>query len=310
MPQIPDRFWWVQRFGGLLFALGCLFGAIQSLLDAHDLAQLAGDHVLDPRILHDEVEMSLLQAGEFALFLALASIEMWASFGSRKRIQRRQRAIEGDQDALPRASLTVDANLTPRLSGGSLEFLQQAGVVNRRVTMTGYFVALLVGVSMVGLLLVEAYVLASTNQAGMSLWERGTLAIVFVGVAAGLVALLVAATRYLPSYLGKPYGVRATDDGLWSYARTGRKQLLRWEEFRLLEVIPDGNGRHSQTYKLYSETAVATWSNEPPSSILLSGLAMQEFRQRHQALLNLIAARTSLLPRTFDKKLAELGSGI
>jgi len=310
MLRIPDRFWWVQRYGGLLGALGCLVGAIQSVLVAQDLAQLAGDHVIDPRILHNEGEIALLQAGIFALFIAQASIVIWASFGSRERFQRRQRAIEGDQEAIPRAALTVDTGSVPRLSSDSLEFLQQASVVDRRVKLIGLSIALLFGIALAGLSLVEAYALATTNPAGMALWERGTLVFLFVGVAAGMVVILIAATRYLPSFLGKPYGVSATDDGLWYYLQTGRRQFLRWEEFRLFEVIPSGAGRYYQKYKLYSGTVVAAWSNDPPSSILLSGLAMQEFRQRHQALPNLIVARTGLLPRTFDKKLAEVNSGI
>jgi hypothetical protein len=38
--------------------------------------------------------------------------------------------------------------------------------------------------------------------------------------------------------------------------------------------------------------------------------AGKEFEQRHQALLDLIVARTGLLPRTLDKKLVDAASSL
>ncbi|HEX6778791.1 MAG TPA: hypothetical protein VF099_11360, partial [Ktedonobacterales bacterium] len=58
-------------------------------------------------------------------------------------------------------------------------------------------------------------------------------------------------------------------------------------------------------YRLYGQNTFIQWLNQPPSKWVASDISSEEIEQRHQALLNLIVARTHLLPRTFDKRLAE-----
>lgn len=305
MLNIPDRFWWAQRVVGVLLAIACLILAIQSVLLAYDIAQFPGDSPRESAILHDQAEEIWLLAAGFALFAVQGMVLIWASFPAQKRSRCRLLAIGGNQEAMPRASVKVDAGKAPALSSEPLELFRRASAVDRRVKTAGYIIVLLFCAPMAGLLLVLAYVLATTNQAGMSLFERGALELLIAGVAVGLVVILVAVTRYLPSFLGRPYGVTATEDGLWSYPQAGRKRFLRWGEMRLFEVIASTRGRRYRAYKLYSRDAIAAWSNDPPSSLAEMGLTRQEFEERHQALLNLIAARTGLLPRTLDEKLIE-----
>jgi hypothetical protein len=42
---------------------------------------------------------------------------------AREHFRRRLRALQGDQDAMPRAQIQVDAEHAPRLSGGALELI-------------------------------------------------------------------------------------------------------------------------------------------------------------------------------------------
>ncbi len=125
---------------------------------------------------------------------------------------------------------------------------------------------------------------------------------VFVGLAAALLFLIVFFTRSLPSIWGRPYGMRASSDGFWFYPKVGRKRFFRWEEIRLFEVDPTAD-KSFVTYRVYGRGAIAHWLKQPPSSFVTLDLTRQEFEQRHQALLNLIAARTHLLPRTLHQRL-------
>jgi hypothetical protein len=240
MLRIPDRFWWVQRYGGIVSAGGCLIAAIYCVIkayDAYNLAQIPVSDVNLQALLRLDAQQFLLIGGQFALFAAMGGIFIWASFSAQKRFQRRQRAMEGDMEAMLLARVKIEADAVPDLSREPLELLERAS------------------------------------------W-------------------------------GRPYGVIATDDGLWYHPQAGRRRLLRWEEIRLFEVLASQRSQRYRRYRLYSRDVVAVWSSEPPLSSGAPGLTKEEFGERHQALLNLIVVRTGLLPRTLDEKLAEAASGV
>jgi hypothetical protein len=101
----------------------------------------------------------------------------------------------------------------------------------------------------------------------------------------------------------------ANSDGLWYYPRILKRRFFRWDEVRLLEVYLPKN-EHYRAYRLYGRDSIARWLELPPSKWVSLGMSKAEFEQRHQALLDLIVARTGLLPRTLDEKLAEDDSGV
>ena len=116
-----NRFWWVQRYGGGLFALGCLTGVVYSLWLAYDFSRLEQGGFLDPRILQLNVAQSFLMAGTFAVFFAQAVVALCAPRSAQRRFLRRLRAIAGEQEAMPCASMKVDRRHAPDLSRGPLE---------------------------------------------------------------------------------------------------------------------------------------------------------------------------------------------
>lgn len=324
MLTFPDRFWWLQRAWGLLLAIGGFIAAIYEFIqgyDAYNVAQAASSGPLDTALLRDlaallrnDAQEILLSGLMWVIFVVLGILYILKSVEAQQRFRRRLHAIEGRQNAMPRASVKVDTSSAAELSSEPLEWLRRSTPSNRRIMTTLIIIFLLIFSPFIVLFLYLAYCVAtntvpigSTGLEPISPLERVGLVAVTVFVAALLLFLIGFLISRFPSERGRPYGVVASNEGLWYYPQVGKRRFLRWEEFRLFEVIPSGNGRHYQQYKLYSGNAIAAWSNYPPSSILLSGLAMQEFAERHQTLLNLIAARTHLLPRTFDKKLAEAG---
>ena len=304
MVRFYDRFWWVDRFGGGLLAIGCLIGAIQSVILGLELSQLPSDNSAVSQLWHLETQKAFLQAGKFLLFVGIGVFSIWDSFPVHRRVLRRQRALDGEQEAMRRARIQVDRRHAPNLSEGSLELLWRAKVSTSRV-MTALFVTIFVIFAfLAGVFVYLAYLIITSNPSKLSLLEQGALAAVTVGLAALFLAVVVILARYLPAYRGKPFGIIAETDGLWYYPRAGKRRFLRWEEIRLLEVILPQRERYRK-YTLYGGKAIAQWWEQPPSSLSLFelGLTKREFEERHQALLDLIAARTGLLPRTSDKRL-------
>jgi hypothetical protein len=314
LSRIPDRFWWVQRFGGGLLVVGCLIGTIRLVMMGLDLSQLTIDGPVISQIWHLQTEQTFLLAAEYALFACMGIFPFWDSFPARERCRHRLRAIEGDREAMLRAKVKVDAGNAPDLSGGSLELLWQATPFSSRIMTTIIAVVVVIFGPFALFFLYLGYCLAtntsligSISMEPMTPLERVGIVAVAAGSAGVLLFLVVFVIRLLPWERGRPFGVTAGDDGLLYYPRMGKKRFLRWDEICLLEVCVPKNER-CREYKLYGRNTLAKWLAQPPSGWVSLGLTKQEFEQRHQALLDLIVARTGLLPRTFDKKLAEASS--
>jgi hypothetical protein len=226
------------------------------------------------------------------------------SFRTRERFRRRQRAMQGEQEAMPRARMPVDAEQAPDVSGQPLELMWRATPFSDRIMTTIITISLVIFSPFAGIFMYAGYLDVTTNTEHYSLLERGFLLGIIVYATALLLFLIVFLVRLLPWERGKPYGVIASNDGLWYYPRILKRRFLRWDEVSLLEVNIPKNERY-QGYKLYSRASIARWLELPPSRWASLGVNKEEFEQRHQALLNLIAAQTGLLPRTFDKKLIE-----
>jgi hypothetical protein len=311
--RLPDRFWWVQRVGGALLVLGGLIGAISAVILGLDLSQLTSDSPVVSQVWHLETQKTFLQAGEFALLTIIGIFDIRESFPAHERVLRRRRALEGEQEAMRRANVKVDRRHAPDLVDGSLELLGRATPLNGRIMTTIIAIIVVIFGPLALLFWYLAYCTAtntppigSTYLEPMSPLERVGVVAVTLGVGAGLAFLVGFVIWILPWEWGRPVGVVADDEGLWDYPKGGRKRFLRWDEVRLLEVT----GRLYHQYKLYGQESVATWSDGPLSSLVTYGLTKQEFGERHQALLDLIAARTGLVPRMLDKKLVEVGSGV
>ncbi|HEU0027017.1 MAG TPA: hypothetical protein VFQ25_07870, partial [Ktedonobacterales bacterium] len=116
--------------------------------------------------------------------------------------------------------------------------------------------------------------------------------------------LLVSAGPIL--ILGRPFGVRATENGIESVNEIGWRSRIAWHEARLFEIDSKGDGQIRRTYRLYGQGKSVTWQEY--ASGLGAGRApyhatTSENALRQAALLNLITARTGLKPRTIVRKL-------
>ncbi len=313
MGWIPDRFWWVQRYGGGVLSVGGIIAAVWCVIqaiDAYQVAQLPGD----PRgsaILRNLALSFLASGAAYALFAIRFIVSLQASFPARERYRRRRQAMQGDQEVMPRAAVAVNPQAAPRLSGEPLELLWRVTPFASRIMTTLYTLMILIFGLCAVLCWYLAYCLVTNTppigSAGLepiSLSDRmvGVTATVILG--AMLLFLVVFMIRLLPWERGRPYGVSASSDGLWYYPKGRRRRFVRWNEACLLEVSV-ARGRRHRVYRLYGRHAVAEWWELPPSRWVSLGMTSAEFGERYRAMLNLIVARTWLLPRTLDSKLVE-----
>lgn len=315
MWALSDRCWWLQRVVGIVLTIGSFIAAIYELIQAHDaynVAQIASSGPLDTALLRDLAALLRNQAQEilllglaYVVFVVQGILLILKSFDAQRRLRRRLCAIEGDQEAMPLARIKVDASEAPELSSESLELLWRATPYRGRIMTRLYTSIIVVFAPFVMLCLYLAYCLAtntlpfgSGHLEPISPLERVGLLAVLLVVTALLLFLIMFIVSNFPSERGRPYGVAASNDGLWYYPPVGKRRLLLWEEIRLLEVSKKGD----REYKLYDGNTFARWLEQPPSYWVSVGMSKEEFEQRHQALLNLVAARTHLLPRTFDKQ--------
>jgi hypothetical protein len=149
MLLFPDRFWWLQRCGGLLLAIGCFIAMIYVAIQAYDAYQ---------------VQVFLL-VGVACVFWGVQGILfIRESFRSRERFHRRVCAIGGDQEAMLRARVKVDAEQAPELSSEPLELLWRATPSNSRVMTPLTIIFLVIFSPFIIVFLYLAYCLA-TNTA-------------------------------------------------------------------------------------------------------------------------------------------------
>jgi hypothetical protein len=115
--------------------------------------------------------------------------------------------------------------------------------------------------------------------------------------------------RQAPAFLANPtFGVIATGDGLIWRRLDRPDQLVRWEEARLLEVTSrqtSRSGEPMRTYTLYGGLTRAEWQEYRSSaqSFVPDRISRDHMVIRQRLLLDLIAARTGLSPRTFEPAL-------
>jgi hypothetical protein len=291
---ILNRYWWLQRVGGVLLAIVIVgYVAYESGL-FHDFG-VGGTGTLGGVSPCDFAFIILMFVGAIGVF--------GDSFRSHDRFRLRLAAIGGEQGAIPRFEISVDPGRAPDVSTERLELLWRATRLTRRICTTIYVTFCILSGGAWLFALYAAYLAATTKP--LSPWTFDLPTVEYV---VPLIAVFIACplgvgivTVGLPAVRGKPFGVSAGGDGITSYPKVGRSRLIRWEEMRLLEVATtDSYSQQSHAFRLYGRDAIAEWTDNPPSRVYSLGMTKDEFLERHQALLDLIAARTGLVPRTFD----------
>ncbi len=294
MKGVPDRWWWVLIIVGLAFALETLVILIWSLL---------GFFVSIPLSSYDNGVFLL-----FALLLLILPVGfLTKGLFAHQRFRLRSRALSGDQEAMAKADIPVNSTVIGELTREPLELhWRDAG---------GEFAPLIEGLLgvliVVGLILFIPFALSvlfitSPDTGAPPIWfkaiwmpETGRIILWFI------IALFIASLFcflmlfFFWTFWAKTCRVIAYPNGLHYFPSIGRSQLLRWSDVRLWEIALEGQVR---IYRVYGPQLRLEW-RDPPAPPLIWLSLKEHFAERQQALINLIAQRTSLVPRTLQKEL-------
>lgn len=262
------------------------------------------------------VIVSILAFGE-TFFQAVASHDVWLMVGillfsrwligfaleGRWREQLRARDLGGMQSLMLPAALQTHPEDAPDVSREPLQLLWLADHEARtrvRGLVTAFGIIALVVAVGVGILAIVFLAYAQFWPAAISL---------LVVIIAGLVVRWWWKSRHAHGGKGSGVnGVIATETCL-TWRRPGKSDVsIEWPEARLLEIwrTSMGGGSNFAGYALFSEQALVEWRDYPQdrAPAAYDGSLYSEMQRRQRALLDLIAARTGLSPRTFANELA------
>ncbi len=296
--ETTDRLWWLLGLLGLGYAAVALAIPVWLLSTGLPLDAELGQ----------PITQDLLLGGAFAAFFLVMALAMAiVSVRARARARRRAVALRGHLDAMPLARLTADPAKAPDVSTEPL-------VLSWRSTKSVRFAqgpllilyALLALVSVGAPLIIMGMGLVS-NPVPDALHILVALAMLAMLVLlALLVILIVVVARYVPTLFGRPYGVTANDEGVAYRTEFGGNRFLPWSDMRLLEVSSTGHAQLAvRRFRLYGSRVRVAWSDGRSSVTHFEpdGISAEEMARRQRGLLDLIAARTGLLPRTFSRTL-------
>jgi hypothetical protein len=225
----------------------------------------------------------------FAVALAAMAVR------ARERARRRKAALAGDDAAMARSRIALQPEAAPVISHEPLVLTWTPGWFDRPAVLRLRVMLTLLSTG----LLVTLFALAVSvglNDVVINAAVAGTcLAVSLVGLR--ITDFPRVATRGYRT----PRRMTAIDEGIRWEPVLGRRQHMRWEDMRLLEVASftekDWRSREhrGRRYTLYARDAVIWWNEvaepvSPPTGELA-------------ALLALIQTRTVLVPRTLDRAL-------
>lgn len=295
-----ERHWWVSVLGSLVAVAVMIVGPLVFLQQVLPAAAYLGESLTPDFLL-----AGALAVAAFVLCLMLTS----AAVRGRRRARLRTEALRGNLDVMPVSLLVTDAQKAPDVSREPLVLSWHTNVAQRithvpEFLLTPAVFGLFIALAWVGLIM-HVFKDASWLQGE---WQLTAGLLVATAVYGVLMAVLV---RYLPTLFGKPFGLTASDEGIHYRTVFGREGFIRWEEIKLLEVELYGLRSVAiarREFSLYGESArqVIVWKDNPPTSrseFVPNGMSQAEMTVRLQALLDLINARTGLVPRTFAKTL-------
>ncbi len=147
----------------------------------------------------------------------------------------------------------------------------------------------------------------------MSHWSTGTFtssdilqALVVVGIGIATIWGAILISRYLPTILGKPYGVTFGPDGVSYRSYLGRQTFLRWAEIHLFEASGTPRFGHISPpyqYWLYGLHKAVNWRDSPVYPTAESLPTPLSTPGGTALVVTIIHDRTVLAPRTFVKPL-------
>lgn len=282
---MPDRDWWLRLCGALALAPFSIIWPVSYLS-----AQLPLDAALGHSPTRDIILAVLLGSGVLLLVMTLA-VQSARHLG---RFRRRRVAIQGDLSALPfRFLMPYSAEVTD-IGGVPLELIWLSRVAEHpRLARARVIWGLVVVVLALAMGLGLSVLLFSAPHKESTFYY---LTAAFPTTYIGLGRAYRVCARGIAQTFGAPKRMLANDDGVTWVPILGRTRVMRWHEMALLEISGDAS---SHCYVLYSHEQALPWSSD---------FIYLHADHRFYAMLDLIRARTALVPYTFDKKLASASS--
>lgn len=297
--RIPDRYW------PLLVLAAVVCGAVAIVAPWMFLATI----LPSAQEFGDPITGDVLQVGGLTLLTLYSSIKFaLGAVRARDRFSRRKAALRGEKDAIPLSSISPGKMNAPDIA---VEPLMLAWRATKRMR---YFVGpLILLVVLIVLLLIMGTIALIVWFATLNLpdfsqfgWLDPLLFAVGIGYSILAIVLFVLVLRRTPTFFGRPYGVTATADGIQGRSESGRRFFLRWDEMRLFEVeeriYSTSRLRH---FRVYGRRDIAEWRDAPSNNGVYApeGMTPVEMAFRLAAMVDVVHARTGLVPRTFSKAL-------
>lgn len=293
-----DRYWWLQR----LYALFMIALATTGIL-WYVRYLLPLEQQLNQFVVADAALMVLL----VCVYLLFAFNNLRLSQAALHRMQRRQRAIESQEEAVPLSRITLDATLSEAFPEQSLDFTWPETWSNR-ISLV-FEIAVEIGSSIFfGFVIWQslAPLLSSTTRQ-----EPGYQVYLARPMLLGVTWFLIFWGAFLPfSSLGvspllrlvKPLDMHVGDQGITWRSIFHVRKVVRWDEARLFEI----SGRavrqsqygplcYSHLYVLHARRTAIYWEERVH--------AIGSPSVRYLQLAEFIHTRTGLRPRTLDPDL-------
>jgi hypothetical protein len=295
------RSWWIWSLAALLILAGAMAGPIILLSQMLPLARELGQPITS----------DLALAATFGGLCALGGVYLGVdSLKTRRRERLRRIALHGNLDAIPISRIVPDPDRAPNVSTEPLALAWRATKRMRYVQLPIQGIHALVVVAVLWVSLAGFGVVRFGDGQAPALGTNRLIAIAGLLAVGGILgAMLYVLGRFLPVFLGtRPIGVTASAEGIEQRTLFGNRRFLAWEDMRLLEVSSSGSGSSLlsvRNFKLYGARSRIEWSERPGGSrdFEPDGISTQEMTLRLRSMLDLINARTGLVPRTFTKAL-------
>ncbi len=229
-----------------------------------------------------------------------------STYPARRRKLRRLAALNGNPEAIPRA-LVVYQNVEYDLAERPVVIEEQLSKSMRGLFIFAALPLLLI--CLIGIIALIALFIADVEAS----WSAGHLAVkdiprtLFVlGFGVAIVWGAILASRYLPTILGRPYGVTLGPNGVSYRSEYDHRTFLRWDEMRLFEVSGTPLfGRISPVYeyRLYGLREAVCWRDTLVYPTVETGPTPSSTPGGTALAVTIIRDRTGLPPRTFVKAL-------
>lgn len=294
MPS-KDRYWPVALAVIIIYTAAIVGGVVWFLVTTLPLDNALG---ISPwsELTCDNLYFAILMA------IFVPSFFVWC-FHARTRMRLRERALAGDLDAIPASRIVPHPEDAPDVAAGPLilawrPLTSSAGMVLLFVLiLIAMFVLIPLGA--LGLFLALKYFGVRSMQIALA----ATLSLMAAGVVGGLLLLYKIARHKRASKLA--VRLTASRDGL-RWERGAEAREIPWYEACLLEVwLGTGSrgGKRWAAYRLYGRNTWIEWSELPANLIMAEEMGYDELVRRQHLLLDLIATKSRLTPRTFAKRL-------